>query len=265
MDDSTPSSAALATLLVAAIIWGGVAFIATIAIVCSRPASEQEAGKETSCMPCLDDDFKCLRFCRRDCCLFPCYFLIYYICVFVYPAVIVVGLVLRLGSEILKKAGVRTCCGYKLPCLNQPTPKKKNKTRRKPRVDLEAGNRGGDGSGGGRRPSAVAGEGAALGTGFVSSAPQPEVPMVAAPKTARTNTPRNSRNGSAGPRRPSGAQQSEPRTSRNSTGPRGNPTAQQARIQATPAPSGRTRETTEAPLSGDSDRTPPPKYEELDP
>lgn len=110
--------------------------------------------------------------------------------------VIASGSLSVLPYAAVQKIGIKTCCGVECPCLNLSEFKKENKkakNKRKTDVDLEVGGE----SETDRAPSAIRGEGAAPGTGLVNSAPQPQVPMVAAPERARTAMPKPSRHTAA--------------------------------------------------------------------
>ncbi|KAK4665016.1 uncharacterized protein QC763_509755 [Podospora pseudopauciseta] len=238
MDDMPPSidewfmnltgNRSTSIVIVAAIVWAVISFLLASAMVCSRAWA--------------DDEPKCIRVCQQEGCLFPCYFMLYFLFVFTLPALLVVGLggflvVMASGSlsvlpyAAVQKIGIKTCCGVECPCLNLPEfgkENKKAKNKRKTDVDLEVGGE----SETGRASSAIRGEGAAPGTGLVNSAPQPQVPMVAAPERARTAVPKPSRHTAAEQPRPITY------TQRRSRSGGGGSTSQQSRINTSAAQRG---------------------------
>lgn len=289
MDDMPPSidewfmnltgNRSTSIVIVAAIIWAVISFLLASAMVCSCAWA--------------DDEPKCIRVCRQEGCLFPCYFMLYFLFVFALPALLVVGLggflvVMTSGSlsvlpyAVVQKIGIKTCCGVECPCLNLPEFEKENKkakNKSKTDVDLEVGGE----SETDRAPSAIRGEGAAPGTGLVNSAPQPQVPMVAAPERARTAVPKPSRHTAAEQPRPNTYTQRRSRSRGRGS------TSQQSRINTSAAQKGslQSRTLTAENLSilhhrmadvessqahagasvtatQSGNETPPPRYEESD-
>ncbi|KAK4178560.1 hypothetical protein QBC36DRAFT_182290 [Triangularia setosa] len=271
-------------LLLLIIVWASLAFLITISIVCSPQRLEDDESYQTGkpMVPFLDNKIDCLKACRKECCCFPLYFLVYYMLVLATPGLLVLGLtllvlwglLLLLPFKILKKAGVKTYCGVEWHCLNQA----KLGGQRRRQGDLEGGNSHGEGS-----RTGIRGERAAVGKRVVNSAPRPHVPMVATPTPVRTNPQRNSRSMPTTPP-PAGPQ-------RNSTAREGGPTRQQQprsnlpgaqrssprsytlsaenlsilkhRMTAIESLQARAGESTAA--ARPENRTPPPQYQELDP